>query len=122
MTYDGLNDVHMEYNAMDLVRKVTRGSEVLVNYSYLADGTKLSALDVDGEGLVYRGPFVYRQSSGGEGNSDEVVVEYAWTDASSQNELDEMGVQGTYLGEAVVIFNGYYHCCPVKVPDDYYKV
>ena len=69
MTYDGLNDVHMEYNAMDLVRKVTRGSEVLVNYFYLADGTKLSALDVDGEGLVYRGPFVYRQSSGGEGNS-----------------------------------------------------
>ena len=41
----------------------------ILNYSYLADGTKLSALDVDGEGLVYRGPFVYRQSSGGEGNS-----------------------------------------------------
>ena len=41
----------------------------MVKYTYLADGTKLSALDVDGEGLVYRGPFVYRQSSGGEGDS-----------------------------------------------------
>ena len=33
-------------------------------YSYLADGTKLSASDGDGDGLVYRGPFVYRHSAG----------------------------------------------------------
>ena len=30
-----------------------------MNYSYLSDGTKLSALDGNGEGLVYRGPFAY---------------------------------------------------------------
>ena len=36
-----------------------------MNYSYLADGTKLSALDGDGNGLVYRGPFVYRKGSNG---------------------------------------------------------
>jgi len=41
----------------------------LVNYSYLSDGTKLSALDGSGEGLVYRGPFVYRKSSGGNAGS-----------------------------------------------------
>ena len=53
-----------------VVRKIFHtGVTLLVKYTYLADGTKLSALDVDGEGLVYRGPFVYRQSSGGEGNS-----------------------------------------------------
>ena len=36
----------------------------LANYSYLSDGTKLSATDGNGKGLVYRGPFVYRKSSG----------------------------------------------------------
>ena len=67
MISDGLNDTQMEYNFLNLVRKVSRDSTVLVNYSYLADGTKLSASD--GEGLVYRGPFVYRHSADGDGNS-----------------------------------------------------
>ena len=40
-----------------------------MNYSYLSDGTKLSALDGSGEGLVYRGPFVYRKSSGSNAGS-----------------------------------------------------
>ena len=35
-----------------------------MNYFYLADGTKTRALDESGEGLVYRGPFVYRKGSG----------------------------------------------------------
>jgi RHS repeat-associated protein len=35
----------------------------LANYSYLSDGTKLSATDGSGKGLVYRGTFVYRKSS-----------------------------------------------------------
>ena len=36
----------------------------LVNYSYLADGTKLSALDDDGDGLLYRGSLIYRKTDG----------------------------------------------------------
>ena len=64
MISDGLNDTQMEYNFLNLVRKVSSDSTVLVNYFYLADGTKLSASDGDGEGLVYRGPFVYRHSAG----------------------------------------------------------
>ena len=40
-----------------------------MNYFYLSDGTKLSALDGSGEGLVYRGPFVYRKSSGSNASS-----------------------------------------------------
>ena len=41
----------------------------MVNYSYLSDGTKLSALDGNGEGLVYSGPFVYRKGAGNGNNS-----------------------------------------------------
>ena len=35
-------------------------------------------------------------------------MSYAWTDAKSQEELDALGIQGTYMGEAVVVFDGYY--------------
>ena len=33
---------------------------------------------------------------------------YYWTEAKSQKEMDGLGIKGTYLGEAVVVFNGYY--------------
>ena len=42
----------------------SKNGTALVNYSYLVDGTKLSALQDSGEGLVYRGPFMYRKSAG----------------------------------------------------------
>ena len=51
-------------DSLDLVGNVSRGGATLVNYFYLADGTKTRALDGSGEGLVYRGPFVYRKGSG----------------------------------------------------------
>ncbi len=35
-------------------------------------------------------------------------MSYAWTEAKSQEELDALGIQGTYMGEAVVVFDGYY--------------
>ena len=48
----------------DLLGKVEKDGSTLANYSYLSDGTKLSVTDGNGKGLVYRGPFVYRKSSG----------------------------------------------------------
>ena len=68
MTYDGLTNQSISYNDLDLIGNITRNDTTLVNYSYLADGTKLSALDGSGAGLVYRGPFVYRKGAGS-GNS-----------------------------------------------------
>ena len=38
---------------------------ILVNYSYLADGTKLEAVDGSGAGLTYRSSLIYRRTSGG---------------------------------------------------------
>ena len=64
MTYDGLTGQTMTYNDLDLLGKVEKDGSTLANYSYLSDGTKLSAADGNGKGLVYRGPFVYRKSSG----------------------------------------------------------
>ena len=36
------------------------------------------------------------------------VTMYAWTTATSQEEMDAAGIEGSYLGKAVVVFNGYY--------------
>ncbi|MDY4482307.1 MAG: RHS repeat-associated core domain-containing protein [Candidatus Cryptobacteroides sp.] len=65
MTFDGLNGLSVEYNHLNLPRKIWHSGSTLVNYSYLADGTKNSSLTQLGEGLVYRGPFTYRRASDG---------------------------------------------------------
>lgn len=63
MTYDGDSNLEIDYNHLDLVGKISRNGAIIANYFYLADGTKSAVLDNSGEGLVYRGPFVYRRSS-----------------------------------------------------------
>jgi hypothetical protein len=71
----------LEHGAdLDLVGNISKNGTTLVNYSYLANGVKLSALDGNGEGLMYRGPFVYRKSSDS-GVMDEVDAyraQYSW--------------------------------------------
>ena len=42
-------------------QKVSDGNGVLVNYTYLADGTKIRAVDADGEELEYRGSLTFRR-------------------------------------------------------------
>lgn len=38
----------------------------------------------------------------------EADGEIKWTDCKSQQSMNEAMLRGTYLGEAVVVFNGYY--------------
>ena len=63
MTYDASSGFSIEWNDLNLIRKVSDGDGVLVNYTYLADGTKIRAVDADGEGLEYRGSLTFRRSS-----------------------------------------------------------
>jgi hypothetical protein len=53
MTFDGRTGMSLSWNNLGLVEKVSLDGEDLVNYSYLADGTKVSALGGDGYGLLY---------------------------------------------------------------------
>ena len=52
MTFDGRTGMSLDWNALGLVEKVSLNGEDLVNYAYLADGTKVSALDSDGDGRI----------------------------------------------------------------------
>ena len=62
MTFDGRTGLSLTWNNLGLVEKVSLNDTVLVNYSYLADGTKVSALDGDGDGLLYLGSLIYKKT------------------------------------------------------------
>ena len=62
MTFDGRTGMSLTWNDLGLVEKVSLNDTVQVNYSYLADGTKVSALDGDGDGLLYLGSLIYRKT------------------------------------------------------------
>ena len=54
------------YNSLNLLEKAMRNDTIVAKYSYLADGTKLSAVNADDCGFVYRGSFTYRADAGGD--------------------------------------------------------
>ena len=64
VTYDPSLGLTFEWNRLNLLQKVSRGDEVLVKYAYLADGTKLSAIDGAGDGFEYIGSLTFRRSGG----------------------------------------------------------
>jgi hypothetical protein len=75
MTSDALSGTGVAYNTLDLPSRVTDSAgNVLADYSYTASGTKVEALDASGNGLLYRGPFVYRKGSGGVAALESAVV------------------------------------------------
>ena len=103
------SDIFKEYglpiNDLDLIGNIVRNDTTLVNYSYLADGTKLSALDGSGAGLVYRGPFVYRKSSGGNAGSS-LTLESAAFGGGLMTPSGAMFYVTDYLGSVRAVVNG----------------
>lgn len=62
--HDGANDLDLTYNPLNLLEKVEDKGGILAKYTYLGDGTKLSAFDAVGNGLFYAGSLVYRKQGG----------------------------------------------------------
>ncbi len=105
MTFDGMTGQSMIYNDLDLIGNIVRNDTTLVNYSYLSDGTKLSALDGSGAGLVYRGPFVYRKSSGGNAGSS-LTLESAAFGGGLMTPSGAMLYVTDYLGSVRAVVDG----------------
>ena len=57
--YDSHTGLNLRYNDLNLIEKVMHGDTIVAKYSYLSDGTKLSATDSAGNGLYYSGSLVY---------------------------------------------------------------
>ena len=73
-----------------------------MNYFYLADGTKTRALDGSGEGLVYRGPFVYRKGSG----SSSLTLESAAFGGGRLTPDGALLYMTDYLGSVRAVIDG----------------
>ena len=70
--YDPVNGVGIGYNHMNLIGTVGRDDTVLAEYRYLADGTKLGAVDGSGNGVEYLGNAVFRRA--GDSLSEESLA------------------------------------------------
>ena len=57
--------IKVTYNILNLPEHVLWYDDVYIDYAYLPDGTKLSALDYDDEGNRYAGPFRFRTTGDG---------------------------------------------------------
>ena len=64
-TYNFPGGVTIDYNYLNLTRKISGTGGTLVKYSYLANGSKTGAENGSGAGLVYRGSLIYKKASGG---------------------------------------------------------
>ncbi|MBR0321489.1 MAG: hypothetical protein IIX08_03775, partial [Bacteroidales bacterium] len=104
MTFDGTTGQSIFYNDLDLIGNISQDDATLVNYSYLSDGTKLSALDGSGAGLVYRGPFVYRKSAGN--NNSSLTLESAAFGGGRLTPDGAMFYVTDYLGSVRAVVDG----------------
>ena len=71
LTRDGLSTLDIDYNDRNLTSRISSGGATLAEYEYLADGTKLRAVDGRGNGYQYRGSLIYTQTAG---QSDTPVI------------------------------------------------
>ncbi len=70
-------------------------------YSYCA-GDPVNFVDPDG-----RDWYSYEKTTENDDGTFQIETLYAWTYATSQDELDKSGIVGVYRGEAIIVFNGY---------------
>ena len=80
LTRDGLSTLDIDYNDRNLTSHISSGGATLAEYEYLADGTKLRALDGGGNGYQYRGSLIYTQTAGQTG-SPAITLDCAVTSA-----------------------------------------
>ena len=80
MTHEGLSGLDIVYNEQNLTRRISSGGTTLAEYEYLADGSKLRALDGGGNGYQYRGSLIYAQTAGQTG-SPVITLDCAVTSA-----------------------------------------
>ena len=80
LTRDGLSTLDIDYNDRNLTSRISSGGATLAEYEYLADGTKLRAVDGSGNGYQYRGSLIYTQTAG-QSDSPVITLDCALTSA-----------------------------------------
>lgn len=92
MVSDGHRGLELSYNFLNLPSRIRIKDSTSLVYSYLSDGTMVSVKDsVSGNGLRFRGSFVYTVSPGK--SFDKVTV------------LDKLSLAGTFDDLVTFILN-----------------
>ena len=63
-TTDGLKNLQISYNILNLPQSVTQSGTTKATYGWFADGTKYSVLDAQGNGYYYIGSLIYSSTAG----------------------------------------------------------
>lgn len=116
--YDGYHGLNIRYNHLNLPRKISRGDDILVNYVYLADGSKYSALKDDGTGFVYEGSFIYKQSEDGSLTLESIPFNGGRFISNSNGELLPRYFITDHLGSVRGILN---ENLDIEEQNDYYQ-
>lgn len=59
MTTNGVDNLDIAYNFLNLPQQISHGDTLMLEYTYLADGTKLAVMTAGGSGKLYVGSLVY---------------------------------------------------------------
>ena len=116
--YDGYHGLNIRYNHLNLPRKISRGDDILVNYVYLADGSKYSALKGDGTGFIYEGSFIYKQSENGSLTLESIPFNGGRFISNSNGELLPRYFITDHLGSVRGILNENFD---IEEQNDYYQ-
>ena len=65
VTKDWERGLDMSYNCLNLLEYTSDNDANVINYCYLVDGTKLTAVNADDCGFAYRGSFTYYRADAG---------------------------------------------------------
>ena len=80
-TSDARSGLDFSWNLLNLPCEVSDSSGTMImRYTYLSDGTKVSSLDASGNGVFYRGNFVYRKRG-----QSVTIDNIAWDEGRIQN-------------------------------------
>ncbi len=95
LTSDGLASLDIVYNDGNLASRISSGGATLAEYEYLADGTKLRAVDGSGNGYQYRGSLIYSQTAG-QSDTLAITLDCALTSAGRIVRESTTGGSSTY--------------------------
>ena len=64
LTHDGLKNLQISYNFLNLPSVVNQASAEIAKYSWFADGSKFSIITPEGDGYYYTGSLIYASNNG----------------------------------------------------------
>ena len=104
-TKDGLNNLNLSYNSLNLISQVTQSGTVKASYMWLSDGTKAGVRNAAGtNGYEYLGSLVYKRTGASTLNLESAGFSGGRIQVGSSQEVNYYLTD--HLGSTRVVLNG----------------